>query len=163
MRRSLSVLTTALVLAMPATAPAAAGYLTPGGMTGTELADWLRQHGYPAQVKPDPTTPGDQIISSSVDGVNFDIYLYNCVGQGDARRCATIQYTAGWTGSKATVDKVNAWDRDKRYIRAYLNENGDLFGQYDLDISPGGTTEGLDFSLERWHEAIGIFKTYFSL
>ena len=65
-------------------------------MTATEVAGWLIGNGYAAQVKPDPTTPGDQIVSTTTDGINVDIYLYDCSGQGDARRCTSMQYAAGW-------------------------------------------------------------------
>src|SRR5262249_32391370 len=70
--------------------PAAALDLPSNGMTATELANWLIQKGLPAQVKPDPTTPGDQIVSTSTDGIDVDIYLYDCSGEGNARRCTSM-------------------------------------------------------------------------
>jgi len=138
---------------------AAANDLPPGGMTAQEVADWLRAQGYPSVVKPDPTTPGDQIISSSVDGINFDIYMYGCT----SGRCDSLQYASGWTPKHPPgTDKINSWDSNKRYIRAYL-EHGDLWAEYDIDISPGGTYEALTHSLERWRSVVGSFKKFFGL
>jgi hypothetical protein len=148
-------------LLLIAAAPASARDLPNGGMTAHEIADWLQASGMSATVKPDPTTPGDQIISSSSDGVNWDIYLYACNGTGDARRCGSIQYAAGWSGlSNFDVNKVNDWDRDQRYIRSYRDNKGNAWGEYDVDISPGGTYEMLGKSLSRWREAITGFKKF---
>lgn len=158
---SLAALTSVAVLMVAAAAPASARDLPYGGMTAHELADWLTRNGLPATVKPDPTTAGDQIISSASDGVNWDIYLYACNGNGDARRCGSIQYAAGWSGiSGFGDDRVNGWDRDQRYIRAYRDNKGNAWGEYDVDISPGGTYEMLDKSLSRWRDAIVGFKKY---
>jgi hypothetical protein len=140
-------------------APAMARDLPPGGMTASEVADWLHQAGYPGTVKPDPTTPGDQIISSTVDGVNFDIYMYDCV----QNRCGSLQYAAGWPSAAGmTTDKLNGWNQGKRYIRCY-SSGPQLWGEFDIDISPGGTYEALTHSLQRWRSAIGGFKTYWGL
>jgi Putative bacterial sensory transduction regulator len=137
--------------------PAAANDLPPGGMTAQEVADWLRSQGYPAVVKPDPTTPGDQIVSSSIDNINFDMYMYGCA-QG---RCDSLQYAAGWSPKpNITTDKINGWDRDKRYIRAYIADDGGIWGEYDIDITPGGTYEALTHSLERWRSQLNAFEKF---
>jgi hypothetical protein len=137
--------------------PAAASPLPDGGMTAPEVATWLQNAGYQAVIKDDPTTPGDSIISSSIDGVNYDIYMYAC----KAGRCQSLQYAAGWTApAGATTDKINEWDRDKRYVRAYLDKKGNAWGEYDVDINPGGSYEQLNQSLTRWRSAIGEFKTF---
>jgi hypothetical protein len=143
-------------------APAVARDLPTGGMTATEIASWLIGKGYPAQVKPDPTTPGDQIVSTTVDGGGVDIYLYDCHGQGDARRCTSMQYAAGFSAnSSSNLENVNAWNRTKRYIKAYLTNGGSLYGEYDLDISPGGTYEMLEDELDNWRRNIVTFRQTF--
>jgi hypothetical protein len=142
------------------TSPSAARDLPAGGMTATEIAGWLHAAGLTATVKPDPTTPGDQIVSSGADGVSWDVYLYGCMGVGDDRRCSSIQYAAGWSGLNVSPDKVIGWDRDKRYVRAYIDNRGHVWGEYDVDISPGGTWEQLAHSLEQWRSGVADFKAY---
>jgi hypothetical protein len=134
--------------------PAEARDLPAGGLTADEIATWLRANNQPATVKPNPSRPDDQIISSSVDGINFDIYLYDCAGT----RCRSIQYSAGWTSTTNLSDKILVWDRDKRYCRAYVGTNNALFCEYDIDVAPGGTYEMLDHSLVRWRDVINAFK-----
>jgi hypothetical protein len=144
-------------------APAAARDLPSGGMTATELAGWLIGNGYPAQVKPDPTTAGDQIVSTTTDGINVDIYLYDCSGEGNARRCTSMQYASGWPANSGyTFDKINSWNRANRYIKAYLTKTGGLFGEYDMDISPGGTYEMLNDELQNWRSVVVDFNKYFN-
>ena len=144
-------------------APAMARDLPTGGMTATELARWMVENGFPAQVKPDPTTPGDQIVSTATDGINVDIYLYDCSGTGDARRCTSMQYAAGWAAKPSySPDKVNGWNRTHRYIKAYLTASGALYGEYDLDISPGGTYEMLEDCLGNWRRNVVTFNQYFN-
>jgi hypothetical protein len=136
--------------------PAAARPLPDGGMTADEVADWLHAAGYPATVKPDPTTPGDRIISSSIDGIDYDIYMYGC----EHDRCNSLQYAAGWSGVTLPSDKILEWDRTKRYLRAYIGSGNAWWGEYDIDVYPGGTYEALGKSLQRWRDIITDFKTY---
>jgi len=152
-------LATAALLVVLSAQPAAARDVPVGGMTAQDVAQWLQGAGYSATIKPDPTTPGDQIISSSINGVNYDVYMYQCT----SGRCRSLQYAAGWpAGSLQNISaKVLQWDREKRYVRAYVSANGqNYWGEMDIDIYPGGTYEALDRSLSRWGAVIADFKTY---
>lgn len=142
-----------LLAALPAVA-AHARDLPAGGLTRTELAQWLQGHGYKAQIHDDSN--GISIVTSASDGVNWDIYFFVC---NDVQRCGSIQYAAGWTGVTVADDALNSWNRTKRYIRAYQGEKGSIWGEYDIDISPGGTWEQLDKSLDRWTDALPTYKT----
>jgi len=154
MKRLLVSWLVAVLLVAGGLQPADARDLPAGGMTADEVATWLRSENYPATVKPDPTTPGDQIISSSIDGISFDIYMYQC----QAGRCRSLQYAAGWTSSTVTTDRINDWDRGNRYCRAYVAKSGAAWCEYDIDIDPGGTYEALSHSLARWRSSVGDFK-----
>src|SRR5580658_8663766 len=159
-----ALIATCLALAVLPSVPASAQSLPSGGMTAGEIASWLRNAGFSAEVKPDPTTPGDQIVYTVTDGVNTDIYLYDCHGDGDARRCTSIQYAAGWEASSSyNLDKVNAWNRGNRYIKAYLTPRGSLYGEYDLDVSPGGTYDMLNDTMENWRRLLADFRKYYGV
>jgi len=136
-----------------AAAPVAAADLPDGGMTASEVASWLRSNGYTAELSPDTTQPGFQIVKSHSDSVNWDVYFYSC----ESGRCAHIEYVVGWTG---TMDqsKITEWNHNHQFIRAYLDDKGEPFGEYDVDISPGGTYAMLDQSLKRWRQKLVEFK-----
>ena len=150
MTGKLCVLAAALALAAP---PAQARDLPSGGLTRAEVAQWLQDHGYKAKTHLD--TAGNTIVSSASDGVNWDIYFYSC---SKAERCASLQYAAGWSGLVLEDGTINTWNAGNRYIRAYVTGKDAVWGEYDIDISPGGTWEQLDQSLDRWGAALPDFK-----
>lgn len=152
-----AALSAAVLLAAPGAANARD--LPSGGLTRQDVVTWLGQHGYQASVQHD-NTANDDFVGAQVKGVNFGVWFYTCDNGG---RCKSLQYSAGWSGTKIPLDKVNDWNRDKRYLRAYFARAGGLFAEYDIDIIPGGTWEQLDFSLDRWSDRISDFKSYMGL
>ncbi|WP_421932489.1 YbjN domain-containing protein [Phenylobacterium sp.] len=149
----LPALAATLALAALAALPAQARDLPAGGLTRAEVAQWLQGHGYKAQTHDD--SEGNSIVSSASDGVNWDIYFYDC---GKTGRCASLQYAAGWSGLSLADGTLNTWNHGNRYIRGYQAAKGAVWGEYDIDVSPGGTWEQLDHSLERWTGALSQFK-----
>ncbi len=146
-----------LVLALAAPLGAEARDLPAGGLTRDQVATWLRSKGYSATVEHDNTAQDDYILSKSND-VSWGIYFYACKTTG---ACTSIQYSAGWDdATNVTDDELNIWNRDKRFIRAYHNTGGSVFGEYDIDIAPGGTWEQLDYTLDRWNSQLKNFKTF---
>lgn len=136
-------------------APAFASDLPAGGLTREDVLKWLQGKGYTAEIKYD-TTAKDNYVSTSSDGVNWSIYFFAC--SNDTSRCASIQYSAGWDDTNLSDATVITWNRVKRFIRAYKTANKALFGEYDIDVSPGGTWESLDYTLTRWKSALANFK-----
>lgn len=133
--------------------------LPTGGLTRQEVIDWLTAHGHPAHLKYDEIGK-DYAVTTNVDGVNWDIWFYNC-STPNAGRCQSLQYAAGWSAlAGMDMDKLNTWNRAHRYIRAYLTTSNGVFGEYDVEVSPGGTWEQLDDSLEIWLVRLKDFKTY---
>ncbi len=157
MRNMLVAVAAFLALAITfESSPVYARDLPSRGMTREDVASWLRGRGYPAQIKTDSVS-GDLYVSTAANGVNFGIYFYGC--SGDV--CPDIQYSAGWSdASTVTTDKLNNWNRDNRYCRAYLSKDGGVFGEYDVDVAPGGSWEQLNHSLDRWVDVMGSFKTF---
>jgi hypothetical protein len=145
----------AMAGAMVAAGAAASRELPAGGLTRQEVAAWLQAQGQTATIHPD--SAGEIIVTSASGGVNWDIYFYRCT----AGRCTDIQYAAGWTEiASMSVEKINQWNHDKRYIRAYFGPKNSVWGEYDVVVSPGGSWEQLNASLRDWNEAILRFKTY---
>jgi hypothetical protein len=137
------------------TIPASARDLPANGLSRSDVVSWLQSKGYQASIQHDAIAQDDYVASAS-GGVNWGVYFYGC----DGGVCKDIQYSAGWGKANIDVNKINSWNRDQRYIRAYNNEGGDVFGEYDVDVSPGGSWEQLDHSLTRWDEQLVEFKKY---
>lgn len=157
MRKFLAAITVCLALAVVlASTPVYARDLPAKGLTREIVASWLKGRGYSAEIKADSTS-GDLYVATSANGVNFGVYFYGCTDDV----CPDIQYSAGWSdASTITTDKLNEWNRDNRYCRAYLSKAGGVFGEYDVDVAPGGSWEQLDHSLDRYVEVLSNFKTF---
>lgn len=157
MTRSMAGLALAgMLVGMAPVAQAAPTMLHVGGMTGAEVAKWLRDAGYKAELTTDKT--GDPMIKSAADGVNFNVNFYDCEAKS---RCKAIQFSAGFD-LKEPFDpaKVNEWNRGNRYLKAYLDDEGDPHVEYDVNVNAGRTREGLDDDFSVWTSMIGDFTKF---
>jgi hypothetical protein len=157
MRHLIAAVAAFLVLAlMLGAVPAAAKDLPAAGLSNMDVVNWLKSHGLKAAIKHDELAKMDY-VASAANNLKFNIYLYAC----DHGACRSVQYSANWTGmSTVPVTQINDWNNKKRYIRAYLTPGGAIFGEYDVDIGPGGTWEQLNYSLERWETMLGQLDTF---
>ncbi|MEZ5774179.1 MAG: YbjN domain-containing protein [Hyphomicrobiaceae bacterium] len=73
-----------------------------------------------------------------------------------------VQLYAGFTlDQKPTLTRINEWNRDKRFSRAYIDKEGDPVIEADLDAAGGVTRLGLrkfielfQFSMEQFTKHI---------
>ena len=155
MRRTITAAALALAL-LPA--PALAGALPGNGITLKEMTQILTAHGYPA--KPSQGDAGQPIVSSSVDGVNFDVYFYQCDA---AARCSDIQFAAGWGGAqRISHERVNEWNTHKRFVRCYWKPDGALWAEQDARVRRG-TTENVEEFLALWKSSLADFKKFMGI
>ena len=137
--------------------PALAGGVPSDGLKAKDVADWLNHQHLQAGADEDRSGGDGAVIHTAADGVPFAIYLYDCRKD----RCASLQYAASFSnGEGLTLARLNAWNRQSRYIRAYLDRSGRVLGEYDLDIAPGLDGKALDHSLRRWRSALSRFKLF---
>jgi hypothetical protein len=72
-------------------------------------------------------------------GLTWAVFFYGCEASG----CGEVQFSAVVPGAGATLDKVNAWNRDNRYLKAFHTaaETPTATVQYDVVVLSG---EGVD-------------------
>lgn len=154
MRLKLAAATAALAWACAAGAVAAKD-LPAGGMTLQEVAAWLQDQGYKAELKTDDS--GDRYIASAAEGVNFDVHAYDCTGG----RCTSIQMVAGFDlDDGLSLEQANDWNRGKRYAKAYLDDERDPYIDFDINLSPGGTEAALNDNLGVWLMMLPAFRSH---
>jgi hypothetical protein len=159
MGRFLRVAATALVLGFASLPIAQARDIPSDGITIEEVQSWLQAQGMEAQITNDGA--GHTIVSSKLGGTKFGVYMFDC---NNGKRCGSIQFAAGWpTNGKIQVTKVNEWNRTKRWGRAYLDDSGGMWLEFDADLTPGGTYELLNDMFATWKKSVEGFKTFFSL
>jgi hypothetical protein len=151
-----AIMALAAATMLGATTPATAEDLHKDGMTGPEVAAWLQKAGYKAELTKDES--GDPLITSAAEGQSFKIYFYDC---DDAKRCKALQFSAGFDlKTPLTLDKANEWNRKNRYLKAYLDDDGDPYVQYDVNVNAGRTLAGLDDDFGVWTGMIDDFTAF---
>lgn len=152
----IALATATALLTLGLTGAAQAQEIHKGGMTGPEVAAWLQKGGYKAELTKDSSD--DPLINSAADGQTFKIYFYDC---DEAKRCKALQFSAGFDLKEPLkLEKANEWNRKNRYLKVYLDDDGDPYVQYDVNVNAGRTMAGLDDDFGVWTGMIGNFTTF---
>lgn len=145
----------ALIVTLTLTMSAQGKELPDGGVTAPDVASALRDAGYPADVVADRS--GDPLIRSSTGKTLFNVYFYEC---GTELRCASIQFTAPYRRKGVTPATIAAWNRERRFGRAFQDRNGVSWLSMDVDTSHGVTTEALEANINRWITVMNAFEIF---
>ena len=128
-----------------------------GGITAPEVAKVLQDKGYKAIVKTDDD--GDPEVDTAVDGTDVVIFFYGC---NHGPRCPSITFQSDFDSSHGvTAEDVNTWNADKRFIKGWLNTDKVLYGEMDVDVSHGFSTENLAEYVDTWAAFLPEFKQKF--
>ena len=156
MFRSKVIAATAAVIAIAVSGGAAQARVLPsGGVTAQEVASALQSKGFKASIGTDDA--GDPMVSSALDGSTFKVLFYDC----KSGRCTSFEFSAGFDLDKGlSLAKINMWNREYRFGRAWLDDEMDPYIQYDVDVEVGATTESIDNVIARWESLVPDFKKY---
>lgn len=59
-----------------------------------------------------------------------------------------------------SLDKVNQWNKEKRFSRAYLDGDGDANVEWDIDLEGGVTTGAVREGIRTFQSVVQIFKDF---
>ncbi|APZ97917.1 hypothetical protein BWQ93_05015 [Sphingopyxis sp. QXT-31] len=92
------------------------------------------------------------------DGAKFTIYFYGCTnGAG----CSSLQFHTLYSGSTATVEKMNQFNLDRRYGRGVMESNGDAGLRMDFNLAAGGMSKAMFLdNVELWDELMSVFSDF---
>lgn len=128
--------------------------LPAGGLTIEEFASWLQKAGYQAQIQTDNS--GHKSIASSTGGTRFYTDMYHCTP-----RCDSLEFYAAFATKGAfNAVEMNQWNSQKRWIRVYVDKSNDPWVEMDVDLSPGGTYEGLADQFGIWRDELDSFRKF---
>jgi len=144
---------TGLVLAAGMATSASAGTLL--ASDPQTFMTYFFDEGIPAQLTKDGV--GDPLIEIRKDGEKFSLFFYDCT---DNAACLAVQFYSGYkTNDPVSLETINQWNTDRRFVRAYLTDEG--ASRIEMDIATGW--EGVSsrdfgelFSL--WMESISLFE-----
>jgi hypothetical protein len=147
-----------LILMLASSLAARGDGIPDGGVTAVEVAHALKTAGYPADIVGDRA--GDPSIRSSTGKVLFTVHFFQC---GTVLRCASLRFTAPNRRKGVTPATIAAWNRERRFGRAFQDRNGVSWVAMDVETSHGMTTEALDANISRWILMLNAFETFVGL
>lgn len=97
----------------------------------------------------------DPFITGRIEGTKYGIVFYGC---SNGRNCDDILFSAGWSGIEVSIYDINAWNRTKKFGKAYLDNDGDPMLEMAVNLDYGITHKNLDDTFNRWVIALKGFK-----
>ena len=141
---SLATRLAVLLLLLPA--PALAG----GGISEAEVADALVRHRLPIRLGNDSFR--EPMVESYAGSTRFYVNFYECA---QSRTCQNIQFRTGYaTKGRVMLAQINDWSSRWRFGRMYLDPQGDVILDMDVDARRGLTSPAVDAQVERWLEVV---------
>lgn len=122
------------------------------------IANVMRDAGYRADVE--ALSDGEPYIQSSSGGYPFRVFFYGC--DDNHGNCKTVQLFAGFvTDNSPTFEEMNAYARDNRFGRIYIDIEDDPVIEMDIDLEDGGmSAELFTDNLEYWEYIMGQFAQF---
>lgn len=136
----------------------AAGAMAQELIDGTnvdEVANIARGFG---SVTMDKSSNGDPMIEGKIEGVSYYLFFRNCAD--DNTQCEDLNFYAGFLDNKQTMEAINAWNRDKRFGKAYLDSDLDAVIEYDVNLEHGISRENLDSTFQVWSLILKQYADY---
>lgn len=100
---------------------------------------------------------GDPQLNVNHYGSEFTIFYYGC---DNNTNCDSIQFYSGYaTEGSVRLKKVNDFNAEKRWVRAYVADNGSTKLEMDLYLGDGGISPD-DFAtvVGLWSRLMGDFE-----
>ena len=123
-------------------------------ISALDMGGILEAAGYPVEYSTD--SDGEpKIESTTIDGINFSIYFYDCTA-GKFAECDTLQFRAIFTlANPLTPDSLNDFNRSWVFGKAYAFEDGDLSLELPLLLAEGVSAQNLSEQIGLWETIVG--------
>lgn len=139
----------AVVLAVPAVTAQEAAVATYGSIVTTTTADqlvaFMKAEGYTVEVDAD----GD--LSWKLDGFKSVLFV--------AKDNASLLFYAAFSDGNGTLEKVNNWNKTRKYSRSYIDNDGDPCLELDLDLVGGVTPDRIKDYLRTCRDSFSAWRT----
>lgn len=101
----------------------------------------------------------DPYIESNRGGLKFLVLFMNC---DEGKNCKTLQYYMGFSDAKdVSLDRLNKWNKEKRFARAYKDDEGDPVLEMDVDLDFGGIPrENVGETFNTWSSLMDSYREF---
>ncbi|NIJ18585.1 hypothetical protein FHS95_000254 [Sphingomonas naasensis] len=114
-----------------------------------------------AKFKPTLTkdAEGDPMIESEESFYKFQVYFYGCK---DHKNCDSLRFESSFEKApENTPDFANKWNAKKRFLQAYVRNDGEFVVAYDVATIGGLNQTNFGDVLDWWHSQLGELATFF--
>lgn len=119
-----------------------------------QMAAILRNRGHRAEVV---TENNRTRLRTQIGSRRVTVYFYACNDNG----CQSIQYRALFErNERFTLAFVNAWNYEKRFAKTYLDSDGDLVLEWDVDFDGGVTAGFISESVATFQTMLNAFDRF---
>jgi hypothetical protein len=103
------------------------------------------------------TSDGNPMIEGKMDGILYQVFFLNCT---KGKRCEDINFYAGFTDLRPTLEEINDWNANKRFGRAYIDDVKDPNVEMDVDLVAGVTVDYIDSQFSLWKLVLTQFMDH---
>ncbi|MEM9099008.1 MAG: YbjN domain-containing protein [Pseudomonadota bacterium] len=105
---------------------------------------------------------GDPIIFATLEEAPYLIEFYGC---DEGKNCTDLRFVAYGAPDRevhrnALVWKVSEWNRDRRFGKAVMTEEGGLLLEMNVSLQGGVTRQNLDTTFDWWRIAMSEFHSF---
>lgn len=123
-------------------------------ITAPQMAGLLRNLGHEAEVV---TENNRTRVRTQIGNRRVSVYFYACNQEG----CQSVQYRALFQrNERFTLAFVNAWNYEKRFAKTYLDSDGDLVLEWDVDFDGGVTVNFISESVNTFQTMLRSFDNF---
>ena len=121
------------------------------------IVQFMQDLGYRAKLSKDKV--GDPMIESGHGGSNFTIFFYGCE---KGVKCADLAFQTGYdadAGKEPSLETVNKFNKDFRWVRAAIDDEKDPTLQMDVIFTDGLMSRKMfEEVIEVWADGMGNFE-----
>lgn len=121
------------------------------------IAQTMERAGYqPEQGSSD----GERYIKAKLDQYEFLVLPFGC--DDTQRNCRSAQFFISFDPERSpSLEAMNAYSRENRWGRIYLDKEGDPALEFDLDLEEGSMSEALFLdNLAYWETVVQAYATF---
>lgn len=125
----------------------------------SDIVNKIQDAGYRAKM--DDRGEGHYLIETSDNGLSFFIRTYPVANE--PQYVGSVMFSAAFTADETEMDKfevMNRWNSDKRFVLAYVDEDGDYVLQGDTPVIFGCTAEHIMDFFSVFARAVPTFREY---
>lgn len=100
---------------------------------------------------------GDPLVSGKINGIGYEIIFYGCDSGKD---CEDILFKAQWRGAKLSADKINEWNRDRKFGKAFVDDDNILTVDMAVNLHYGVSAKNFADTFDYWNRVTGEFKDF---